>query len=106
MKRISNQYYLVHDFNNLHKAFLAARKGKRNKKEIIEFESLLGSNIYKLKEELISKQYKLGDYYIFTIMEPKERIIMTPKFRDRIVQHSLCDNVLRPIFERHFISFT
>jgi hypothetical protein len=106
MKRVNNLYHLVYDFTNLYRAYLAARRGKRNKIEIIKFESLLSSNLLQLKEQLMNKSYCPGPYRVFVIREPKERVIMAPRFRDRVVQHSLCDNVLNPVFERHLIPFT
>ena len=42
----------------------------------------------------------MGDYYSFTIKEPKERLIMALPFKDKVVLHSLCDNVMTPIFEK------
>ncbi|WJY27490.1 reverse transcriptase/maturase family protein [Sporosarcina trichiuri] len=45
----------------------------------------------------------MGGYNVFRIYEPKERIIKSIQFRDKVVQRSLCDNVLEPAFERSFI---
>lgn len=106
MKRSGYLFHEVLDFENLYRAFLAARRGKRDNKEVIEFEKNLGSNLFRLKKELESKTYHPLPYKIFKIYEPKERIIKAPHFRDRVVHHSLCDNVLERIFERHFIPFT
>jgi len=85
---------------------LIARRGKRNSSQVITFEMNLGSNLLRLKTELENKTYKPFPYRVFKIYEPKERIVKAPHFRDRIVHHSLCDNVLEPLFERHFIPFT
>ena len=35
--------------------------------------------------------------------EPKERDVMSNSFRDKVVQHSLCDNVLEPLITKSFI---
>lgn len=43
------------------------------------------------------------EYYHFTIYDPKVREIYALHYRDRITQHSLCDNVLAPYFERHLV---
>lgn len=37
------------------------------------------------------------------IYDPKEREIQAISYRDRIVQHSLCDNYLTPFLENHLI---
>ena len=47
--------------------------------------------------------YRVGDYRIFTITEPKTRLIMALPLRDRVVQHALCLH-LRPLLEAHFVS--
>ena len=44
------EYFL--DINNLYDAYLSARKHKRSKKAIYEFEKSLGLNLMTLKEEL------------------------------------------------------
>lgn len=105
MKREGFLYPKVYDFANLYQAYLDSRKGKRNKKEVIIFEMNLGRNLIELKKELLEKTYRPSEYNIFSIKEPKERIIMAPSFKDRILHHSLCDNVLLPLFERHYIKF-
>lgn len=106
MKRQGYLYSKVYDFGNLYRAFLATRRGKRNNGDAINFEMVLGCNLYQLKKELESMTYRPGPYRTFIIHEPKKRVIRAPQFRDRVVHHSLCDNVLEPIFERHFIPFT
>ena len=104
MKRLNNIYHRVHNMNNLYVAFMASRKGKRYKKEVINFESSIGSNLFRLSRELSNKEYKPGSHYVFTVKEPKERVIMVPPFRDRVVHHCLCDNILEPIFERNYVN--
>lgn len=46
----------------------------------------------------------IGDkYYPFKVYEPKERLVLAIDFEGKVVQHSLCDNVLEPVFSRRFI---
>ena len=57
--------------------------------------------------------YDLGDrvtcintmspYNTFEVYEPKRRVVMSNSYKDKVVQHSLCDNVLEPILTRSFI---
>ena len=42
-------------------------------------------------------------YYPFKVYEPKERLVLAIDFEGKVVQHSLCDNVLEPAFSRRFI---
>lgn len=90
-------------FENLYQAHLKSRKGKRNKSEVIEFEMNLGLNLIMLNAELMCGKYYPRPYKEFKIHDPKERLIHALAYRDRIVQHSLCDNVLAPYMEKHLI---
>jgi RNA-directed DNA polymerase len=103
MLTLKEQFYKVVEFKNLYKANKSAKKGKRNKKEVVEFELNLNSNLISLKESIINKTYKIENYKIFKIYEPKERIIMSMSYKDRVLQHSLCDNVLTPFVEKLLI---
>jgi hypothetical protein len=87
-------YKRMCSFENLLKAHYAARRGKRNKREVIEFEMNLGENICALQEQLAERKYKPSGYYHFSIYEPKQRSIFAPHYSDRVVQHCLCDNIL------------
>ena len=40
---------------------------------------------------------------LFRSYEPKERLVLAIDFEGKVVQHSLCDNVLEPAFSRRFI---
>ena len=96
-------YERIYDFDNLYKAFLLARRGKRWKHAVAKFEVNLVENLIRLQDELKSNTYKPGEYYTFKVYEPKERDVMTNAFRDKVVQHSLCDNALEPLTIKHLI---
>lgn len=93
----------IYDFNNLYHAYLVSRRNKRTTREVIEFEMNAGANLCQMQEELKSGHYHISGYYHFTIHDPKVREIYALHYRDRIVQHSLCDNILAPYFENHLI---
>jgi retron-type reverse transcriptase len=90
-------------FENLYKAHRAARRGKRHKREVIEFEMNLAENICRLQSELQARSYKQRGYYHFMVYEPKARSIYAPYYIDRVVQHCLCDNILAPALERRLV---
>lgn len=96
-------YEIMHDFDKLYEAYKKCRRGKMQKTEVIQFELNLSEELVRLKQELGTKTYHLGQYYHFTIYDPKKREIQALPFRDRIVQHNLCDNILGPLMERHLI---
>lgn len=99
----AQSYEQVYQFGNLYRAYRAASKGKRDEPAVMGFGLDLPSNIWRLHDELESGTYRISGYYRFKVYDPKERDIMSLHFRDRVVQHSLCDNVLRPWFERRLI---
>ena len=70
---------------------------------MIRFELKLSENLWKLHDELGKPAYRPAPYYHFTIYDPKTREIQALRFPDRVVQRSLCDNVLRPWFENHLV---
>lgn len=90
-------------YESLYRAHRKARLGKRHKKEVIEFELNLSQNLWALHYELKYHKYNISGYHKFMIYDPKEREIQAISYRDRIVQHTLCDNYLTPLFEKKFI---
>ncbi len=96
-------YKKIYDFENLYRAYITSRKCKRGTRDVIQFEMNAGPNLSRLQEELANGSYRLTGYYHFTIHDPKVREIYALHYQDRIVQHSLCDNLLAPYFERHLI---
>lgn len=90
-------------FESLYDAYKKARKGNRDKAACAEFELRTLENIARLRDELVSRTYKMQKYNVFMVHEPKERVVMASSFRDRIVQRSLCDNVLSKRIMPHFI---
>ncbi|MBQ9512406.1 MAG: reverse transcriptase, partial [Lachnospiraceae bacterium] len=102
-KVAGTEYDKLCDFENLYRAFRLAARGKRGKGDIIAFELDLAKNLWSLAEELKNGTYRLSGYYHFQVHDPKTREIQALYFRDRVVQHSLCDNILRPYFENRLI---
>lgn len=98
-----NDYEKIWSFQNLLNAHKKARRGKQGKREVIEFEMNLSQNLCTLSEELRKRTYHIQGYYCFHVYEPKKRTIHALRYRDRIVQHCLCDEVLEPLLERHLI---
>ena len=89
MKRYNNLFQTICSFQNLHLAYLKARKCKRYRDEILEFSYNLEENLLKLQEELLSQTYRHGSYREFIICDSKKRCIKAAPFRDRVVHHAL-----------------
>lgn len=96
-------YSKIYDFDNLYTAFTASKSGKRWKGSTNRFEMNALEAVAYLQHQLKTGTYRLGEYNVFEIHEPKRRTIKSISFKDKVVQRSLCDNVLEPIFERSFI---
>ena len=98
-----NDWEKIICFESLYKAHRRARLSKRHKKEVVEFENNLSENLWKMHYDLKYGRYKSGGYHTFMIYDPKEREIQAISYRDRVLQHSLCDNYLMPLLERKLI---
>jgi len=92
----------ITDFQNLHRAYLGARKRKRYRSSILKFGYRLEENLLALRFELTHKTYKHGGYREFVVSDSKKRTIKAAPFRDRVVHHALC-NFIEPIFDKSFI---
>lgn len=93
----------VIDFENMYRAYRKAKCGKGYKKSSAQFNLLALEGVNTLIEQLRTKTYTISQYNEFQVYEPKERIIQTTSFKDKVVQHSLCDNVILPRLEKVFI---
>lgn len=102
MKTYKHLYPLVYDFENLHRAYRDARRGKRGKQQVFRFEFNAESELIRLQDELESRTYVPGGYTNFRLDDSKRRLISAAPFRDRVVHHAL-HNIIEPIFERAFI---
>ena len=94
---------IVTDYGNLYKAYKKAKRGKRFNSNTARFEDMALEGIHMLKEQLENQTYSMGSYYEFEIHEPKTRIIKSCPFKDKVVQHCFCDNVLLPRLKEVFI---
>lgn len=91
------------DFENLYKSYRKSKCGKGFNKSSTKFQISSLDGIYQIKRRLETKTYEVSPYHQFTIYEPKERIIKSCSFQDKIVQNSLCDNGLLPNLKNEFL---
>lgn len=104
-KRHNNLYDKIISIENLRDAYKKTSKGKRNTIGYLRFKENKEANLHHIQQELINQTYKIGSYRNFTIYEPKERLISAVSFRDRLIQHSIC-NVISPLFESSLLPYT
>jgi len=105
-KTIKNSYFNNLTFIKLMNAHYRAVKNKRNKLEILKYEEDLETNVANLLNQLKNDEYKLGKYREFTIYEPKERIIKSLPYKDRIVQQWYVYEFIKPYIIPRFIKDT
>jgi retron-type reverse transcriptase len=106
MKRIGNLYEQICSLKNLYEADDKAQKGKASRYGVVLHNQNREGNLLVLQDLLLGKTYRTSTYEIFTIYEPKERLVYRlPYFPDRITHHAIM-NVLEPIFVKTFTADT
>ena len=103
MKRVTGLYDMISTRENLREAFCKARKGARQSKAALAFESRLEENLCHLVEELLTQTVQPQPATQFVIHDPKERTITAPSFRDRVLHHAIM-NVCEPHLDRWLIA--
>ncbi len=98
-----NDFQKLIDFKNLYHSYKVSMKGKGKKLGAIKFNVMALENIFVMKYQLINHEYKLSPYNEFIVSQPKRRVIKSGSFRDKVLQHCLCDYVLLPKMENEFI---
>lgn len=97
-------HHIISDANSLYMAYKAAKKGSSWKTQVQRFEWNCLSEIRMLQKELESNTYVTSRYTEFFVNERgKTRPITGLQMRDRVVRHSLNDNVLIPATVPHLI---
>jgi len=93
----------VCDFGNLYRAMRKCAKSVKWKDSVAGYVNNGLANCLRLQKSLESNTYKIDDYTLFTIYEPKKREIVSTRMKDRVFQRSLCDNYLYENITKHFI---
>jgi RNA-directed DNA polymerase len=93
----------VTDFENLYRSYRKAKSGKGYRNSSARFTVGSLDGIHTLKRQLENGEYQISQYHRFTVYEPKKRLIEACEFKDKVVQHSLCDNVLLTRLASEFI---
>ena len=102
MRTLKHLYEQIYSFENLHEAYLNARKCKRYRREVLEFTHNLEENLISIQNDLVWKTYSVGRYREFYVTEPKKRLVMALPFRDRVVQWAIY-RILNPLLDKTYI---
>jgi RNA-directed DNA polymerase len=100
--QLSHTFEDVINLDNLLLAWQEFVRGKRNKKDVQEFQLRLMDNLISLHYDLATEKYRHGGYQAFKINDPKPRDIHKASVRDRLVHHAIYRS-LYPFFDRTFI---
>ena len=101
-KRSKHLLEQISDIDNIRLAYKKAVKGgNRYTVSHLKFKENLEANLYLIQQQLKNEVYKHGEYHTFKVYEPKERVISSLPFKDRVVQHAI-NNIVEPIFEKGF----
>ena len=95
---------IICNFDNLYRAYKDAKRGKGFNGSTARFQMMTLEGIHLLKEQLENQTYQMSSYNKFKIYEPKERVIKSCTFKDKVVQHCVCDNVIHPRLNHVFIT--
>lgn len=94
----------IFDGNALYDAMRKAEQGSDWKPQVQRFGMTYLLGLSKMQEQLRTHTYKLLPSIDFILKERgKTRFVSGEQFPDRIVKHSLCDEVLTPCIQKHLI---
>jgi RNA-directed DNA polymerase len=88
----------IASFKNLVRCARRAARAKAMSRDTARFLSEVESNCLELRRELLAGTYAPKPYRTFDIRDPKPRTISAAAFRDRVVHHALCAEIL-PLLE-------
>lgn len=93
----------VCSFNHLYKSANLCKRGVTWKDSVSKYVINKLMKIHKLKKSIQNGTYDIDKYIKFKVFEPKERQILSTKFKDRIFQKSIVDNFLYSEMTKSFI---
>lgn len=91
------------NFENMYASYKKSMKGKGKRKSAAKFNAMALEHLYVMKRQLADRTYKISPYSEFAVSEPKRRVVKSGSFRDKVLQHWLCDFVLLPRMKSVFI---
>lgn len=91
------------DFENLYNAMNVCKTNVMWKDSVAGWVKNGLINCAKLESQLQNNTYSIDKYSRFTIYEPKQREIVSTRFKDRVFQRSLCENYLTEQISKSFV---
>lgn len=101
--KIKNVFELIFSMENLHAALEDASSGRRYQRDVLEYNMDAYEKLTELREEILNGSYEIEEYFIFYVHEPKLRMIMSIKFKHRVVQWAIY-RIVNPMLVPGYIS--
>lgn len=100
---ITITYEELFTYRALYRGHLRGRRCKRDKKPLVRFEMETLDHLYDMYDRLETGKFRPSKYSSFIVKVPKLREIQTQPYKNRVMQHVLCDNILSPYFTKRAI---
>lgn len=102
MRREGHLIERIASFENLLWAARRARLGKSHRPDVAAFHMDLERNLLGLRDALSTGTFQPAPHRVFSIRDPKPRVISAAPYRDRVAHHAICRYVA-PVMERGLI---
>ncbi|MBI4121882.1 MAG: group II intron reverse transcriptase domain-containing protein [Parcubacteria group bacterium] len=102
-KQCSSRYEDIISIENLLAAWQEFVRGKRGKRDVLQFSRHLTDEIVALHHDFTRLQYRHSSYEHFVVHDPKRRDIHKASVRDRLVHHAVY-RIIYPFFDGTFIA--
>ncbi len=99
MERYQHVFEKFADFETMYDGYRLAGKGKRYKREVLDYSANLEENLIDAVNRLQWKEYRIDRLEEFYEYYPKKRLICSLPFRDRVI-NCAAYRVLWPIYRR------
>ena len=96
MKRKSNLYKNLLKMENIELAYNEVCSHTRNKRKARNYREFKCVYISRICKILSKRKYEVGKYNVFTIYEPKKRIIVSQNLQDKVINHLISRQILYP----------
>ena len=80
----------------------ALRSANRNRNRVAAYDLDADTHVCRIHRQLTGGQYRPGPYRVWSIRDPKTRVVAAPSMDDRVAQRALLDDI-GPVYERGFI---
>lgn len=98
-----NYFQSAISFGALYRGLKKSCRNVRWKDSVVGYEANGLKNTLQLSRALHDGSYRISKYQVFTIREPKERVIVASRIVDRQFQRALCERGLYEEVTKHFV---